>query len=503
MDVGHYSKKIAKAGLILFLGMVLGRGLTYLYVALVSRLGSANYGLLSLGFVVTLFLSTFALLGLRIGIVRYISYFMGKKNLQKVKGTILSSIRLSLPLSLLLAILLFIFSEFVAVNIFHNSELTSIFRLFSITIPFITLSHVFLGAMIGFQRIEYQVGIKDVGEIFSRLLLTFILIYLGYGLFGVEIAYIISVIITFFLSFYFLKKKVFPQLISKVKPILIDKELFLFSFPLMFTGFLNLVVKWVDIFMIGIFRTASEVGIYNVALPTANLLVIVPTALMGLFMPVITELYSKKKKEDVKDLSKIISKWIFFANLPIFFLIFLFSKPILTIAFGSEYVVGYVALSVLLIGYLIASLSHTYSSILSMIKKTKVIMYVVIITTLINIILNYILIPKIGIVGGAIATSISLILACLFFAIYTYKFTKIQPLKLNYFKGILSGLIALLLIYYLSILYNPYSIFILFIFGLLFLAVYFVFLMLFKCLDNTDEEVLLGFFNVFKNKIKR
>jgi len=76
--------------------------------------------------------------------------------------------------------------------------------------------------------------------------------------------------------------------------------------------------------MIGFFRTTSEVGVYNVALPTANLLVIVPTSLMALFMPIITEFYSKGKIKDIVTLSRINSKWIFFLNFPIFLLIFLF-----------------------------------------------------------------------------------------------------------------------------------------------------------------------------------
>ena len=503
MNVSHYSKRIAGAGLLFFLGMIFGRALTYLYVALISRLGSSEYGLLSLGFAISLFLATFALLGLRTGIVRYISYFKGKKDIKGIKGTILSSIRLSLPLSLLFAFLLFIFSEYISITFFHNPDLIIILRLFSFTIPFITLSHVFLGAMIGFQKIEYQIGIKEIAENLIRLILTFIMIYFGYKLLGVAIAYVATTIFVFIFTWYSLRKKVFPNLVSKLKPTLMDKELFLFSVPLIFTGFFNLIIKWVDVFMIGIFRNASEVGIYNVALPTANLLVIVPTALMALFMPIITELYSKNKLKDVEELSKITSKWIFFLNLPIFLLMLLFSKQILSIAFGLEYQIGYFALSILTFGYMAHSLSHTYSSILSMIKKTKFIMYVIIITTLITIILNYILIPKIGILGGAISTTISLFLAFLLYALITYKLTKIQPLKLNYFKAILAGFISSLIILYLSKIYNSYSIFVLIMFGLLFLAIYFVFLMLFKCLDNTDEEVLIGFFNAFKNRIKR
>ena len=503
MNIYKYSNKIAKGGFVLFFGMMLGRVLTYIYVVLISKLGSSKYGLLSLGFAISLFLSTFALLGLRTGVVRYTSYYLSKKNNRAIKGVIFSSIRLSLPLSLVLTVFLFIFSKQISLNLFHNPELIPILKLFSLTIPFISLSTLFLSVINGFQKIEYQTGIKEIFENFIKLILTFILIYFGYDVLGVAWAYIISLIVTFILSFYFLQKKIFSSFISKLKPILIDKELLLFSLPLIFTGFLVLVIKWVDVFMIGIFRTTSEVGIYNVALPTANLLVIVPTALMGLFMPIITELYSKRKFNDIKVLSITTSKWIFFVNLPLFFIILLFSKRILNVAFGSEYVAGYGALLILIFGYLFHSLTHPYTSVLGVIKKTNLILYIMIVAALINVLLNYILIPKIGIIGGAIATSFSLFISFLLSAIIVYKLTKINTLETNYFKAIFAGIISFFIIYSISDFFDTNSFFILISFCLLFLLVYFVFLIIFKSLNEVDKKILFGFFNGFKKRIRK
>src|SRR3989344_2491007 len=331
MDINMFSKRMAKGAVIVFFGMLLSKALAYLYVALVARLGSSEYGLLSLGISIVSFISIFSLLGLNTGIIRYISYYNGKQDDRRIKGTILSSLRLSLPVSLVLMIL--------------------------------------------FQKINYKVLVKEVIEGVIRLVLTFAVIYLGYNLLGTAVVYLISFMMTAFLSFYLLQKKVFPFFKTKVIPIFFTKELFVFSFPFIFAGVLTLIVKWTDVFMIGFFRTTSEVGVYNVALPTANLLVIVPTSLMALFMPIITEFYSKGKIKDIVTLSRINSKWIFFLNFPIFLLIFLFSKNILEIMFGSEYVTGNTALLVLTVGYMVFSLVHIPNAILIMMKKTKLIFY--------------------------------------------------------------------------------------------------------------------------------
>src|SRR3989344_6976802 len=106
-----YSLQIARGAIISFLGMIFGKGLTYLYVILLARLGSSEYGLISLGLAITLFLSTITMLGLKTVIVRYISFYQSKKNNEKIKGTILSSIKISLPISIIFMISLFLLSE--------------------------------------------------------------------------------------------------------------------------------------------------------------------------------------------------------------------------------------------------------------------------------------------------------------------------------------------------------------------------------------------------------
>jgi len=498
MDVNLFSKRMVKGAIIVFFGMLLSKALAYLYVALLARLGSSEYGLLSLAISIVSFISIFSLLGLSTGVIRYISYYKGKRDDRRVKGTIISSLKLSLPVSLVLMILLFLYSEKISILIFHNSELIPILRLFSLTLPFMSLSDIFLGVIIGFQKINYKVLVKEIIESVIRLVFTFIVIYLGYNLLGVAVVYLISFVITSFLSFYLLQKRVFPFFKTKVIPILFTKELFVFSFPFIFAGVLTLIVKWTDVFMIGFFRTTSEVGVYNVALPTANLLVIVPTSLMALFMPIITEFYSKGKIKDIKTLSRINSKWIFFLNFPIFLLIFLFSKNILEIMFGSEYVTGNTALLILTVGYMVFSLVHIPNAILIMMKKTRLIFYISLISAGVNVVLNYYLIPKFGIVGGSIATSFSLVLIFILTFRSCYKLTKMQPLRLSYFKSIASGIVSLLIIYFIIQLIGSVSFILFILLSIAFLVIYSVLVYLLKGLDKEDKEIMRSFYIKFK-----
>jgi len=130
-------------------------------------------------------------------------------------------------------------------------------------------------------------------------------------------------------------------------------------------------------------------------------------------------------KKEINKVSVRTSKWIFFCNLPIFIVLLIFSKDILRIMFGNEYVIGTASFIILLLGYIIHSLSHINSSILIMLKKTKIVFYIGFVTSLFSIIINLLLIPRYGIIGGAIGTSFALILDYLIYAFLAYRFTGI------------------------------------------------------------------------------
>ena len=495
------SLQIVRGAIISFFGMIFGRGLTYLYVILLARLGSSEYGIISLGFAITLFLSTITMMGLKTVIVRYISFYQAKKDNKKIKGTILSSIKISLPISIVFMISLFLLSDKISLLFFHNVRLIPILKLFSITIPFIVLSNIFLQVILSYKRIEYQIGIKEITENIVKLILTFIVIYLGYNLFGVAIAYVISIIFTFILSFYFMQKKCFNILDNKIKSTNFSKTLLKISFPLFFADIFTLIIKWMDVFLLGFFRSTSEVGIFNVALSTASLLVLVPTGIMALFLPVITRLYSKGNVNEIKEITIRTSKWIFFANFPIFILLLIFSKQILNIMFGQEYVAGSTALLILIFAYLLHSITHVNSSILVMLKKTKIIFLVGIIITILNIILNLLLIPKYGIVGGAMAMSFSLILNYIIYSILVYKITKIFTNWITYLKFFASGILSFLVIYLIKVKIEN-TIINLIILCLAFCIIYFILSILFKSFDEQDKNIFFVTKNRFYSILK-
>ena len=451
-DEGSYLdislRKIAKGAGIGFTGTFIGMALGYLSRMVIARfLGASDYGLICLGFAAMSIAATLSLVGLPSGIVRYVSFHKGKGNKGKIKGTIISALKISIPISLILTLLVFFFADWISVNIFHESRLTSVLRIFSIAIPFYVLAQNFLYGTIGFQYIQYSVYTEHIFQNTFKIIAIVILLFLGFGVLGAACGWVLAIVSMPFLAFYFLEKKVFPVFNTKIKAISMDKELFFFSFPLVFAGIAGLITAWTDTLMLGYFSTASDVGIYNAALPTARLLAIVGGSFGTIFMPVITELYVRNSLGELRDIYSAVTKWILSLTIPAFLLMAIFSKFVIKIMFGDEFITGATALSILAFAFLITSVMRPTDRILEVIGRTKIIMLCGFFVAALNVILNFFLIPIFGINGAAFATALSLILGVVLNFSVVYWITRVQPFKLNHLKPILSSIIAVLVVY--------------------------------------------------------
>jgi len=144
--------------------------------------------------------------------------------------------------------------------------------------------------------------------------------------------------------------------------------------------------------MIGYFNATSDVGIYNVALPTANLIIIPVYGIMYLFLPIISGLYGKNNNEEIKEIYKKISKYSLLLIMPVFLIISMLSKDIISSLFGVDYLSATLPLTILSFGYLVFSLSDISMNMLSVLKKTKTIFSIIFGFGLTNILLNFLLI---------------------------------------------------------------------------------------------------------------
>ena len=259
-----------------------------------------------------------------------------------------------------------------------------------------------------------------------------------------------------------------------------------------------LAISWIDTLFLGIFKTASDVGIYNASLPISSLIYLFPTALLALFVPVLTDLYANKDEKKFSLTYTTVTKWIFMINLILLSMFIIFPKKILLTLFGSSYVSGYSALIALSIGSFFYALSLTSNQLLLVYERTKTISLITSIGALMNIIFNFILIPKYGILGAGIATAISLIIMSLSFFIISFKITKINPYKSPYQRIIISAIISSIAAYYLIKLFNFLPNLMSLILTAIILSVFYFITLLITRSINEDDLIIL---RLIQNKL--
>lgn len=484
-------RKIAKGAGIVFIGTGIGMFFAYLGMMIVARLlGPTDLGLISLASAVATITSTVILVGMPEGVVRYVSFYTGRNDEQRTKGVIISALKVVLPLGIVAGILLFLFADLISIRVFHDANLVPILKIFSFSIPFFALYYIFIFAITGFQEMKYMVYVRDLFQNSSRLFLLVVVLLLGYGVLGAAFAYTFAIVATPLVAFYYLNK-IFPVFSKNIKPISIKRELFFFSWPLMFAGMLGLIMGWIDTLMIGYFLTAADVGIYRVSLSTAGLLVIVPSSFASIFFPVITELYSKREMNELKHINYAVTKWIFMIVLPLVLLMMLFSKQVLYILYGAEYISGAMVLCILGFGYLIISVFSPTNQLIQTIGRTKLIMVNTSVGAALDVILNFWLIPIYGIGGAAVATGISLLTVNALAFTEVLLITRIQPIKLNYVKVVFASFAAIFVVYMITRnLFEITPILLLIFMFMLYMGFYFILLLILRTFEKEDVMIM-------------
>ena len=445
-DSLHYlTKQIAKGSGITLLGAPVGRGFQALSQIVVARLlGIELFGLYTLGLTVLKFLEMISRLGLTQGGIRFTSLYSGVGDERRAKGTIIQAISLPFLVGTFLGAVAFISSKFISTSIFHHPELNNVIKAFSIGIPFLASMMIAASLTKSFKVAQYFVYVKEIFHSTSGLLLFIVFYLFGFRLYGAVYAYVLSTILGLSLSIYYINR-LFPKLIGALKPIFETRKLLSFSLPLAFAGISHFFLMWTDIFMLGYFRSVSEVGIYRAAVALTILFDIFMGSISSIFTPIIADLYNKNEISKINILFKITTRWSLLLSVLPFAFVILYPKFILSTIFGSAFSGGWVVLLILSLARFFSNSVGTVDQVLSMTGRQNLVLYNALGRLLINFILNLSLIPKWGIAGAAVATGITIILFELVMLWQIFFTFHIYPYDKEYWKPLLAGFVAVLI----------------------------------------------------------
>jgi O-antigen/teichoic acid export membrane protein len=105
-------------------------------------------------------------------------------------------------------------------------------------------------------------------------------------------------------------------------------------------------------------------------------------------------------------------QWTFWPSLAAAIVLLALGMPLLWL-FGPQFVAGYPVMMILVVGFLFRSSMGPAEFLLNMLGEQKLCAAVLVVTAVLNVALNFALVPRFGLVGAATATSVSLVVAAL------------------------------------------------------------------------------------------
>jgi O-antigen/teichoic acid export membrane protein len=428
--------RIAKSTSFIFAGTLVSLLIGFLTrILLVKITTQKEYGIYALSFTIVTMITTISMLGLQEGVTRHLAHFKSKNNDEVVQNTIFSSIVIALVASIPIAVALFLVSEIISTKIYSFSEMTNVLRIMAVTIPLMVLMNVIVSVYRAMNNTKIKIFLYDVFKPFSYLLFLGIAVILSLSFINIIYLYTLSIILTFILIWqYFIKK---PPTFVYWKNMRLNqntRDLLIYSVPLLAVSILFTIMAWTDTLMLGYFKTAQNVASYNAAYPIAYLLSIVINSIGYIYVPVVSELYSHNKTDELRIVNASATKWCFMTTFPIFMLMVLFPERILSFLYDIRYTDASFVLQILAFGTVLNSyFGLNYYTLLST-GRSSFLLRCSLISALLNVGLNIILIPSYGMVGAAIASAFSFLLIEVYMTITLYKSFKMHSFSISYLR---------------------------------------------------------------------
>jgi O-antigen/teichoic acid export membrane protein len=484
-------KKIAHGTGTMMLGMSIGLVFQFSARPIIARYGTeASYGVFSLALAILNFVVMLACLGLYEGVTIYIARFRADGKPAKALSAVNASLILATIASLVLSIFLFFSADFIALRIFNAAELAVGLRIFAVGVPFFALLYVVVAILRGFDKAEGQAYFQNVLLNVLFLLLLLVAVCLGLKFISVFYGYVAALFLAL-LGLVLYAVRALPFLRFGQTEVAVMKDLFGFSLPFLGIGVLSLTLLWADTLLLGYFKTADVVGLYNAASPLAQFITQPLGALLVIYTPVIAGLHSQNRLVDLRRDFMIVTKWLTFITMPLFLVLCLFPEAVLNLLFGASYVAAAPALRILSICFMVRNFFGPNGHTLFAMGKSRFVMWSVLLAAIVNVLLNVTLIPPLGMIGAAVALTVSLTLSSAIVSVRLYKLCRAQPLSLNLLKPVVASVVLAVLFRFLAGDSFAVSWWMLLLLFVLYYVMYGIVVLLTRSFDKEDIALLL------------
>ena len=382
--------------------------LAYLTQIFLARwLGPKYFGYYSMAATVGILLSMLGSLGFPMSMGRFLPQYLGEKSYGYYKGMFSYTTRMALLTSALLCAVAFPFLTFTGMP----SDEVHVMWLALALVPLSALGDV-VGPTLKSQKLWLETFLPKMLLAPALLLASAWVMHqrLGDLTAGhMMAALVFATAASVGLEWFFYKTKSLKE-IKQAKALEDSRKWLHASLPTLVVMLFGVIVNRADLILVGVIVGHHEAGIYAVALFTAELVSLFKNAGKTVIPSIIGPLFYKKDYESIQVLGGYLSRLAFICTLIGAGVIAVFGHQLLGI-FGAEFTAGYQALLILLVMQLLRAASGVPGLLLIMTNKQTELVKVYSLSVVVQITLLAVLLPKHGILGAAIATTITEIVA--------------------------------------------------------------------------------------------
>ena len=223
--------------------------------------------------------------------------------------------------------------------------------------------------------------------------------------------FIYSFVVVFVISsavvYFFLFKKNFPKSLTHNFS---STEILRTSYPMALSAISYFLMQSTDVLFISAYDTFESVAYYSIAVKLATVTALALISVNIVIAPKIASIYNDKNFYQLKLILKKATRMNVVISLPIIIILLFFSEYVLS-TFGSNYILAKNALWILLIAQFFNSITGPSALYLNMTGRQKKLNVILVISLLINVVLNIILVPDFGMLGAAISTTTSFVIS--------------------------------------------------------------------------------------------
>ncbi|MGA9187304.1 MAG: flippase [Methanosarcina sp.] len=427
-----YQKFAKDVGFIGTVQILTSLGTFFLLPIITKTLGTYDYGLWAQINITVSLISPLALMGLSMGLVRFLSSETETRIIREAVYSILFFVTMS---GLLASFLLYTFAEPLATFGFKDPGATYFIQAGSLLILLNVIEPVSLFYFRVFRQIQ-KFSYLTLFETFGKLFFILVLLKMGYGLLGVIAATLLVQGLIFLIALL----TIISQIGFIIPRFTYIKEYLQFSLPLTPNALIRWVTESSDRYLVTYFLGLRSVGVYSAACSIGNLIQLFVSPLQLILLPELSKLFDENKMDEVRIYMSHSLRYFLLISIPAVFGLSALAKPLLGILTTEDFISGWVVIPITALSGLLAGIFQIFVNTMFLVKKTKATTYINIIAAVSNVLINLLLIPSVGIVGASLSTLISYFLLAMLCMRISLKHFKLDFYFHDIAKSILSSM---------------------------------------------------------------